>query len=284
MTPVQTLMPSDFGCNDVQIMAGTFDEFSFDDVIQVLGLSRQCLRLLVRQGEAAISEILLKAGQVLEARMSDHRDPATVLRTLLSAAVRGSGLSFAVYHTEPSRPFPPPIAALNDLYDQAKAVSGPAPVLVHTKQQSHLDRSATGAPDTPTLRVDRPAALAPAHVSGIAPMPWDASAHLRDTVRDGVRDALREQVRDMVKEVLREEVREPQRVLLDQVQHQGRMLHTLEGRLQALPQLMATDVRLALAQSDPPKQTSGVQRWVWAVVGVQTVLILGLLMFLALRG
>ena len=42
--------PIDFGTNDVQIMIGTFDDFTFDDVIQVLGLSRQCLRLLVRRG------------------------------------------------------------------------------------------------------------------------------------------------------------------------------------------------------------------------------------------
>ena len=34
-------VPTGFGANDVQIMAGTFDDFSFDDVVQVLGL-RAC--------------------------------------------------------------------------------------------------------------------------------------------------------------------------------------------------------------------------------------------------
>ena len=118
--------PIAFGTNDVQIMIGTFDDFTFDDVIQVLGLSRQCLRLLVRRGEAAFSEVLLKAGQVLEARMPSSSEPEKVFNTLSGSAVRGSGLSFAVYHTQPTGPFPIPRARLSDLYARAKQ-AGQAP-------------------------------------------------------------------------------------------------------------------------------------------------------------
>ena len=117
----QAIQPTPrFGSNDVQIMAGTFDDFSFDDVIQVLSLSRQCLRLLVRQGEAAFSEVLLKAGQVLAARSPTSNDPAQVFMVLGGQARPGSGLSFAVYHTQPDGPFPPARGRLADLYALAR--------------------------------------------------------------------------------------------------------------------------------------------------------------------
>ncbi|MES2946080.1 MAG: hypothetical protein V4772_24695 [Pseudomonadota bacterium] len=219
-------VPTGFGANDVQIMAGTFDDFSFDDVVQVLGLSRQCLRLLIRQGEAAFSEILLKAGQVLEARMPLSSDPENVFKALFGKAVSGSDLSFAVYHTEPTGPFPVPRCRLQEVYERVKSAS--QPILAKSPAVSRVDL---------TLRLDESPVSRQA--SGMARAP---TAQPSLTLPPDFGKELAQQLQPL----LREEVAS----VLGQVQAQAQALHTMDGRLQALPQLIAAELRAALARHE----------------------------------
>lgn len=233
--------PIAFGTNDVQIMTGTFDDFTFDDVIQVLSLSRQCLRFLVRRGEAAVSEVLLKAGQVLDARMPSSSEPEQVFHSLTGSAVRGSGLSFAVYHTQPTGPFPVPRARLVDLYARSKqgggAVTKPAPVgeptLRLTPQQAKAAPAAAPLAPAPAARPVTASTL-PDHVLPTVTLP----ALSPDTLSKAV-------VADL-QPLIRQEVQ----AAMAQLREQSQTLHTLDGRLQALPQLVASEVRLALAQHE----------------------------------
>jgi antitoxin (DNA-binding transcriptional repressor) of toxin-antitoxin stability system len=225
--------PIAFGTNDVQIMIGTFDDFTFDDVIQVLGLSRQCLRLLVRRGEAAFSEVLLKAGQVLEARMPSSSEPEKVFNTLSGSAVRGSGLSFAVYHTQPTGPFPIPRARLSDLYARAKQ-GGPV--------------QRTQSASEPTLRLVPQQAQA-AHAQATPPAPGATSPDFMlptVTLTPLSPEVLSKALLADLQPLLRQELQ----AALAQVREQSQALHTLDGRLQALPQLVAAEIRLALAQQE----------------------------------
>lgn len=246
MQPAATFAPIAFGTNDVQIMAGSFDDVSFDDVIQVLGLSRQCLRLLVRRGEAAFSEVLLKAGQVLDARMLSSSDPSQVFVALNDNAVRGSGLSFTVYHTQPTGPFPSPRARLSELYARAKQPAAPAPAPM---------APVADAPQ-PTLRLT-PTELR-AMVSPAQPAPPRPVAAPVDSIPSQKADyfqptatypalapeALGKAVVAELQPVLRQELQ----AALAQLREHGQALHTLDGRLQALPQLVAAELRAALAQ------------------------------------
>jgi hypothetical protein len=240
MQATPSFAPIAFGTNDVQIMTGTFDEFTFDDVIQVLSLSRQCLRFLVRRGEAAVSEVLLKAGQVLDARMPSSNEPEQVFDTLTGSAVRGSGLSFAVYHTQPTGPFPVPRARLADLYARARsggaAAAKPAPVGEPTLRLAPRQAQVQAQP-------------APAPVAAARPVPaTTAPDHLLPTVTlpAVTPDTLSKAVLADLQPLLRQEVQAAVALLREQSQ----TLHTLDGRLQALPQLVASEVRLALAQHE----------------------------------
>lgn len=247
-----TFVPTGFGANDVQIMAGTFDDFSFDDVVQVLGLSRQCLRLLIRRGEEAFSEVLLKAGQVLEARMPASSDPDNVFKALFGTAVQGSGLSFAVYHTEPTGPFPTPRCRLHEVYERAKSTGQGAAALA-----SPVRQQAGGAGMDATLRLSDLPAREPtsragpsntgprANLSGAqafsppgGPAPFVPSRAASETWS-----------RDVVAQ-LQPLVREEVAAVLAQLQAQAQTLHTLDGRLQSLPPLVAAEVRVALAQHE----------------------------------
>lgn len=267
-----TYIPTGFGANDVQIMAGTFDDFSFDDVVQVLGLSRQCLRLLIRRGEVAFSEVLLKAGQVLEARMPTSSDPDNVFRALFGTAVQGSGLSFAVYHTEPTGPFPMPRCRLQEVYERVKAMG----------QAAAAPRPAGGAGTDATLRLRDMPAREPAPLTGPR---GSASAAQGQPGGSGPFAMPPPQVSPEVlgKAVaaqLRPMVREEVAAVLAQVQAQGQTLNTLDGRLQSLPPLVAAELRAALAHHEraaaakaPPPAAGGL-RGVLIAMGACLVVLL----------
>lgn len=276
-------VPTGFGVNDVQIMAGTFDDFSFDDVVQVLGLSRQCLRLLIRRGEVAFSEVLLKAGQVLEARMPTSSDPDNVFKALFGTAVQGSGLSFAVYHTEPTGPFPMPRCRLQEVYDRVKSVGqGAAPA-----------RPAGGAGTDATLRLrDIPAPQAgqaapqmppPTGPRGGAsgPFPFPPSQVSPEAVGKAVAAQLRPLVREEVAAALAQ--------MQTQVQAQGQTLNTLDGRLQSLPPLVAAELRAALAHHEraatakAPSADGGGMRGVLIAMGACLVVLLVAVVALAVK-
>lgn len=255
--------PSGFGTNDVQIMAGNFDEFSFDDVIQVVGLSRQCLRLMIRRGGATYSEVLLKAGQVLEARMPSSSEPESVFRSLFGFAVKGSGLSFSIYHTEPTGPFPAPRATLVELVERARQAAVPAP-------------AAPAGPEA-TLRLS-PQALAAAMPSG-PPTPQAAAAASASPTPEAMSRALAAELRPLVREELL--------ALLAQSQQQGQTLAQMDGRLLALPQLVAAEIRAALAHHDrqaaaarepqAPARPAEPGRWPMALMGLGLALLAALL-------
>lgn len=267
-----TYVPTGFGANDVQIMAGTFDDFSFDDVVQVLGLSRQCLRLLIRQGEAAFSEILLKAGQVLEARMPSTSDPENVFTTLLGTAVHGSGLSFAVYHTEPTGPFPMPRCRLQDVYDRVKSAGQGAAALA-----SSVLRPATGGHDV-TVRLEKAAF----HNQS---SPGQPASGVRTAAPQGATEEWGKAVVAQLQPLMREEVA----AVLGQVRAQAQALHTMDGRLQALPQLVAAELRAALARHErgvpapSPASGGGGERGVLMAMGVGIVILLLAVVALAVK-
>jgi hypothetical protein len=218
-----------FGKNDVQILAGSFDDYSFDDVMQVLGLSRQCLRLKVRRGDAALSEVLLKAGKVLDARMPpDQTDPLRVFQSINGGAVRGSGLNFVVYHTEPTGAFPAPCAELAELYDKVKAAAPqppqPAPV------------AATDHYYAPTVQMPAPAHAVPAHHEGAT----ISSASDISVVANIVAKMVLAELQPLIRQELAG--------LARQMQEQAQLAHKLDGRLQSLPQVISAEVRAALSK------------------------------------
>lgn len=253
MSPAAGTPSAGLAARDVQIMAGTFDDFSFDDVIQVLSLSRQCLRLLVRQGEAAFGEVLLKAGQVLSARTPNTTDPAQVFMTLGGHALPGSGLSFAVYHTQPDGPYPPARGRLADLYALARRAATVAPA-------APLAAAApAGAGPETTLRIPpppaqppRPSAAAPVRAAGASMAPAAATLGsqpdivLAPTLPITAADTVSKAVLADLQPLLRHELNQ----VGVQVREQAQMMASLEGRLQSLPQLVAAEVRLALAQRE----------------------------------
>jgi hypothetical protein len=236
-----TYAPLGFGTNDVQIMAGSFDDFTFDDVIQVLGLSRQCLRLLVRHGEAAISEVLLKAGQVLDARMPASSEPDEVFQALSGSAVSGSGLSFAVYHTEPTGPYPAPRGRLSDLYEGTRGAAQQA-------QQAPAAPLRTRATDAveKTMVLDRRSMQPQAQPAPAWSAPQPAALTHPATMPVLATETLSKAMVADLQPLLHQELTG----VLAQLREQAQVLHTLDGRLQALPQLVAAEVRLALAQQE----------------------------------
>ena len=258
-----TYVPSGFGANDVQIMAGTFDDFSFDDLVQVLGLSRQCLRLLIRQVEASLSEILLKAGQVLEARMPSTSDPENVFTALFGSAVHGSGLTFAVYHTEPTGPFPTPRCRLEDVYHRVKSAGQGAAALA-----ASVLRPASSGADL-TVRVEKTEAMSRPSQS----RPATGVGSPSPTAPDEWGRAVAAQLQPL----MREEVA----AVLGQVQAHTQALHTMDGRLQALPQLVAAELRVALARHErsapapvPQPDNSGTRSLLMAMgVGLAVLLL-----------
>ncbi len=276
-----TYIPTGFGANDVQIMAGTFDDFSFDDVVQVLGLSRQCLRLLIRRGEVAFSEVLLKAGQVLEARMPTSSDPDNVFKALFGTAVQGSGLSFAVYHTEPTGPFPMPRCRLQEVYERVKAMGQGAAAL----------RPAGGAGTDATLRLRDMPAREPASPTGprgsasAAQVPPGGSGPFAFPPPQVSPEALGKAVASQLQPLVREELA----AMLAQVQAQGQTLNTLDGRLQSLPPLVAAELRAALAHHErlaaakaPTGAASGL-RGVLIAMGVGMVVLFVAVVALAVK-
>lgn len=241
-----------FGARDVQIMAGTFDDFSFDDVIQVLSLSRQCLRLLVRQGEAAFGEVLLKAGHVLAAHGPNTTDPAQVFMALGGRAVPGSGLSFAVYHTQPDGPYPPARGRLADLHALARRAATQAPAA------ARVAPAPVGPGPEDTLRIPPPPAQPPRPATTPVRAPAGPVAQaapnavsqpdivLAPTLPITTADTVSKAVLADLQPLLRHELNQ----VGVQVREQAQMLAALEGRLQSLPQLVAAEVRLALAQRE----------------------------------
>lgn len=277
------------GARDVQIMAGTFDDFSFDDVIQVLSLSRQCLRLLVRQGEAAFGEVLLKAGQVLSARTPNTTDPAQVFMTLGGHALPGSGLSFAVYHTQPDGPYPPARGRLADLYALARRAATVAPAVALAAAAP-----AAGGPEA-TLRIPPPPAQPPRPPAAATVRPAAATIGsqpdivLAPTVPITAADTVSKAVLADLQPLLRHELNQ----VGVQVREQAQMMAALEGRLQSLPQLVAAEVRLALAQRErdqaresrpapaPPPPAAGVSSAVVMAMAVGLVVLFGAVVVLA---
>ncbi|MGE0331643.1 MAG: hypothetical protein AB7P37_13205 [Ramlibacter sp.] len=246
-------VPTGFGANDVQIMAGTFDDFSFDDVVQVLGLSRQCLRLLIRRGEVAFSEVLLKAGQVLEARMPTSSDPDNVFKALFGTAVQGSGLSFAVYHTEPTGPFPMPRCRLQEVYDRVKSMGQGGAGTDATLRLRDMPAPQAGPQAAPQM----PAPTGP-RGGASGPFPFPPSQASPEVLGKAVAAQLRP--------IVREEVAAALAQMQAQVQAQGQTLNTLDGRLQSLPPLVAAELRAALAHHErnaaakaPPADGGGVR-------------------------
>lgn len=229
-------LPSTFGKNDVQILAGSFDDYTFDDVMQVLGLSRQCLRLRVKRGDAPLSEVLLKAGKVLDARMPPNQtDPLVVFQAINGGAVRGSGVNFIVYHTEPTGEYPAPCAELIDLYNKVKASPAPKPVA------QPLPAAAAEPAYVPTVQISS-TGLAPAQSAAPESAVTQAAISSASDI-----SVVANIVAKMVLAELQPLIRQELQALTQQLNEQAQLTHKLDGRLQSLPQIISAEVRAALA-------------------------------------
>ena len=234
-------MQPPFGKNDVQILSGSFDDYSFDDVMQVLGLSRQCLRLKVKRGDSPLSEVVLKAGKVLDARMPPNQtDPLQVFQAINGGAVRGSGVTFIVYHTEPTGMFPAPCGELAELYDKVKAAPAPQPPKPDAAPPAPAAKAEPNY--TPTMQI--PASALPAPATAAPPQATPAPISSASDI-----SALANIVAKMVLAELQPLIREELRELAQEVQEQAQLTHKLDGRVQSLPQVISAEVRAALAKS-----------------------------------
>ena len=226
---------STFGKNDVQILAGSFDDYTFDDVMQVLGLSRQCLRLRVKRGDAPLSEVLLKAGKVLDARMPPNQtDPLVVFQAINGGAVRGSGVNFIVYHTEPTGEYPAPCAELIELYNKIKAAPAPKPAA------PPVPAAAPEPAYVPTVQISS-TAMAPAQAAAESAVTQAAISSASDI------SVVANIVAKMVLAELQPLIRQELQALTQQLNEQAQLTHKLDGRLQSLPQIISAEVRAALA-------------------------------------
>ncbi|MCA9706508.1 MAG: DUF4388 domain-containing protein [Myxococcales bacterium] len=66
------------------VLDGTFDAFSIDDVLAVLGLSRQYIALATLRNGAPLARIVVKAGRLLMASYGSTKEPIKALQMLLA--------------------------------------------------------------------------------------------------------------------------------------------------------------------------------------------------------
>ncbi len=244
-----TFFAPSFGRNDVQILSGTFDDFSFAEVLQVMGLSRQCLRFLVNQSGSVWSEILVKAGRVLFARAGNECEPQQVFRVLAYSAVKGSGLAFAVFHTEPTGAYPEPVGELARLCDAASASASASAISAAASQVSTPSISPLGShTDSGTLILERPY-LSQQVAESMPTLPASTTsrsdASFMTQVATPASHAPANQGGLELYGMLAQR--------LDQVTGQ---MHALEARVNAMPQLLNAEMRLALAQHVPVATTA----------------------------
>ncbi|MEM9454325.1 MAG: hypothetical protein AAGF11_09110 [Myxococcota bacterium] len=98
------------------LLKGSFDSFSIDDVLDVVGLSRQTMKVVLNEdGQQGAGQFLVKAGRVIHAESSSDRG-----RRAFVNIYREPGTSFAVWqHVEAVGE---PIGMLADLIEEAKAL------------------------------------------------------------------------------------------------------------------------------------------------------------------
>lgn len=88
-----------------QVIEGTFGRVTMDDLLQVVGLSRQCLEVVV----TGVGTMTVKSGQVLQARVAGEVGVAAFLTLYASPATQ-----YAVFRREPPMGLTPigPVASL----------------------------------------------------------------------------------------------------------------------------------------------------------------------------
>jgi hypothetical protein len=104
-----------------QIMRGTFADFSVEEVLQVLGLSRQCLSLHVTTAASQRCALLVKAGQVLSAQTDNADEGVAAFIWLIRNVQRDAQHLFTIAHLEQPPTLGLPIGSLSDLYAGARA-------------------------------------------------------------------------------------------------------------------------------------------------------------------
>lgn len=107
--------------NGVQIMHGTFEDFSVEDILQVLGLSRQYLCLRVNDQQNIYFLLVVKAGQVLDARANTGDHGVSSLTWLMRHTQQRRSLEFSVLHLDHYPVGLSPIGTLSDFYNRARA-------------------------------------------------------------------------------------------------------------------------------------------------------------------
>ena len=105
---------------EIRLMAGTFADFSADEVLNVLAMSRQCLRLFVLGPDAEYT-VTVKAGQVLDAQGGAEEGESAFIA--MWSSISDSWL-FEIYHVDWTGPFPTPIGCVDGFGERARRSSG----------------------------------------------------------------------------------------------------------------------------------------------------------------
>lgn len=108
-----------------QIMKGNFNEFTLDEVVHVIGLSRQALRLEISSSGAELATVDVKSGQVLAARTPTGLNGVDVFAWMLKTIAPGSmmrlgplgALVDGALHRDPDLRFPTARELLDALLD-----------------------------------------------------------------------------------------------------------------------------------------------------------------------
>ena len=110
------------------VMSGDFDAFSVEEVLEVVGLSRQVMEIIFKRNEQPTGRIVLKVGRVLHAEASNVRPGRASLQRVLQSPGRSfevRRLSDANQNT--NQPIGSLVDLIQELQDAAMAIPGDTP-------------------------------------------------------------------------------------------------------------------------------------------------------------
>jgi len=177
--------------NSVEIVLdGTFDTFSIEDVLEVLGLSRQYVALGTLRNGSPLARLVVKSGRLLMASYGSTKEPAAALRMLLDdpgtefrvrrlpryadndlgsfaelleGVKRAKDASTVIHLPKPKAPPPPPEPDLDDVDLDAlfSEEDPPAPTPAPTVPKAKSGRPQYRPPDRKKVEAKVPEVTAP---------------------------------------------------------------------------------------------------------------------------
>ena len=227
---------------EMRIMKGSFDEFSIEEVIQVINLSRQCLRLLVHRHQTCVCEVIAKSGQVLKARAVGQSDAAASFAWLIQSARKGAGMYFEIYHLEHTSSFPRPIASLSELYHLAKNPGRGSDTQRSTRQPSMPEEEAPHDAVASTMSANTDARQV---TKSLRQLETKLRAVAESVQRQPTQKEIKKHFERLQAELMNITTREGQSTAL---------IASIDGQLRSQPQLISSQIRALSAD-----QTSSVR-------------------------